>query len=89
LALWNQPDHELTEFASEYLEAKIGAVVSLGSVVKRWRYAGPVQVLEESAFLWGNQPLIAMAGEAFNGPKVEGAFDSGRYAAEKIAELLS
>jgi hypothetical protein len=89
LALWNEPDHELTEFASEHLEAKIGAVVSLGSVVKRWRYAGPVQVLEESAFLWGNQPLIAMAGEAFNGPKVEGAFDSGRYAAEKIAEFLS
>jgi predicted NAD/FAD-dependent oxidoreductase len=30
-----------------------------------------------------------MAGEAFNGPKVEGAFDSGRHAAEKIAELVS
>jgi predicted NAD/FAD-dependent oxidoreductase len=34
-------------------------------------------------------PLIAMAGEAFNGPKVEGAFNSGKHVAEKIAELLS
>lgn len=89
LALWNEPDHQLTEFASKHLEANIGAVVSFGSVVKRWRYAGPVQVLEESAFVWGNRPFIAMAGEAFNGPKVEGAFDSGRYAAEKIAEFFS
>jgi predicted NAD/FAD-dependent oxidoreductase len=89
LALWNEPDHELTEFAYKHLEAKIGAVFSLASVVKRWRYAGPVQVLEESAFLWGDRPLIAMAGEAFNGPKVEGAFNSGRHVAEKIAELLS
>ena len=89
LALWTQPDHELTEYAIKHLKAKVGPVVPLGSMVQRWRYAGPVQVLEESAFVWGDRPVIVMAGEAFNGPKVEGAFNSGRHAAEKIAELVS
>jgi len=88
-ALWDEPDQKLIEFASAQVQAEIGPIVSVASMVERWRYAGPVQVLEESALVWGNQPLIVMAGEAFNGPKVEGAFDSGRYAAEKIAEYLS
>ena len=87
--LWNEPDLQLVEFATKQLADRIGTVTPKHSAVKRWRHAGPVEVFKQSAFVWGDRPVIALAGEAFNGPKVEGAFDSGQYAAEKIVELLS
>jgi predicted NAD/FAD-dependent oxidoreductase len=52
--------------------------------IQRWRYAGPVECWPEPTVVWGSDPVIALAGEAFAGPKVEGAFLSGRAAAEAV-----
>ena len=56
--------------------------------VQRWRYAGPVEVYPEPTVVWGSTPVVALAGEAFAGPKVEGAFLSGIAAAEAVRERL-
>jgi predicted NAD/FAD-dependent oxidoreductase len=55
-----------------------------GVQIQRWRYAGPVECWPEPTVVWGSDPVIALAGEAFAGPKVEGAFLSGRAAAEAV-----
>ena len=52
--------------------------------IQRWRYAGPVECRPEPTVVWGSDPVIALAGEAFAGPKVEGAFLSGRAAADAV-----
>ncbi len=56
--------------------------------VQRWRYAGPVTPWPEATVCWGSgtdgDPVIALAGDAFAGPKVEGAFRSGRAAALRV-----
>ena len=52
--------------------------------IQRWRYAGPVECWPDATVTWGFDPVIALAGEAFAGPKVEGAFLSGRAAADAV-----
>ena len=89
LDLWDQPDESVMNFAIK----RAGSWVEVGDVVghsiTRWRYAGPVEVLPESSAIWGQEPSLVIAGEAFNGPKVEGAFNSGIDAANRVAELVS
>ena len=89
LDLWDQTDETIMNFAI----ARARSWVEVGDVVDqsitRWRYAGPVEVLPESSATWGQEPSLVIAGEAFNGPKVEGAFNSGIDAANRVAEILS
>ena len=89
LDLWDQTDETIMNFAI----ARARSWVEVGDVVDqsitRWRYAGPVEVLPESSATWGQEPSLVIAGEAFNGPKVEGAFNSGIDAANRVAELVS
>jgi predicted NAD/FAD-dependent oxidoreductase len=52
--------------------------------VQRWRYSEPpMPSTERFKFLKSPAP-IAVAGDAFGGPRVEGAFLSGRAAAEQV-----
>jgi len=63
----------------------IGDAAIVESQVKKWRYAGPVKVHPEAAItveVNGNQ--LVFCGDAFAGPKVEGAFNSGLAAARSI-----
>ena len=89
LDLWDQTDETIMNFAI----ARARSWVEVGDVVDqsitRWRYAGPAEVLPESSATWGQEPSLVIAGEAFNGPKVEGAFNSGIDAANRVAEILS
>ena len=52
--------------------------------IKRWRYSQPKTVFEERTLFISDPAPIAFAGDAFGGPKVEGASLSGLAAAEKI-----
>jgi hypothetical protein len=89
LNLWDQTDETVMNFAI----TKARSWVEVGDVVDqsitRWRYAGPAEVLPESSAAWGQEPSLVIAGEAFNGPKVEGAFNSGVDAANKVVECVS
>ena len=86
--LWSASDQEVASFAmtaaAEHLgSAKDPSGISASSV-QRWRYAEPVNCLSEGFVMWGDQPRIVLAGEAFCGPRVEGGYLSGRAAADAL-----
>ena len=65
--------------------AWIGEAKILDSQIKKWRYSGPVTPLPEPTYLIESDGArIALAGDAFAGPKVEGAFNSGYAAAVAV-----
>jgi renalase len=74
---------ELAELARPWFGNAEPAQIQL----KKWRYAGPVTPLADRVVVdttTGSQLLFA--GDAFGGPKVEGAFNSGLAAARTILE---
>ncbi|MEM9201954.1 MAG: FAD-dependent oxidoreductase [Actinomycetota bacterium] len=86
--LWDAGDDEVVAHALSLAADPLGAAADPAGIVatqvQRWRYAGPVDVWPDPTVTWGREPVIALAGEAFAGPKVEGAFLSGRAAADAI-----
>jgi renalase len=59
-----------------------------GCQVQRWRYARPVEVHPERCVLAHTDPPLVLAGDAFGGPKVEGAALSGLAAAAAVRSVL-
>ena len=59
--------------------------------VHGWRYSKPSVVDPEACMLISsdNHPPLVLAGDAFNGPRVEGAVVSGWAAAEALAPLIA
>lgn len=84
-ARWDQDREallpELLAAASPWLGHSELVEVSL----HRWRYATPVNVHPERCVVADGGKLV-LAGDAFGGPRVEGAFLSGLAAAEAITE---
>lgn len=77
----DQVHAELLQQAAPWL----GTATVVESQLKKWRYAGPVIPLPEATYvLASGGARIALAGDAFAGPKVEGAFNSGYAAAEAL-----
>ncbi|GAB4398159.1 MAG: hypothetical protein OHK0052_21090 [Anaerolineales bacterium] len=60
----------------------------LETQLKRWRYAMPVTTYPEPFFQADITPPLVFAGDAFGGPRVEGAAISGLAAGEHLARLL-
>ena len=65
----------------------------LGSGVSKfqvhgWRYAKPIHVESERCLVICRRPPLLAAGDAFGGPRVEGAAMSGWKAAEILTQLL-
>jgi predicted NAD/FAD-dependent oxidoreductase len=85
---WARTDDEIVEFAVSRVRSLTGDASIVAAQVQRWRYAGPVEVHPEPTVVWGTAPVVALAGEAFAGPKVEGAFLSGIAAAGAVGERL-
>ena len=72
---------ELLELAAPW----IGDASVLETQLHRWRYAGPVQPIPaRTEVIESPGGRIALAGDAFGGPKVEGAFNSGLAAAAAL-----
>jgi renalase len=72
---------ELLEQAAPW----IGDATVLESQLKKWRYAGPVTPLPKPTYvIESDGARLALAGDAFAGPKVEGAFNSGHAAALEL-----
>lgn len=65
----------------------IGSANVVSVELKAWRYAAPLNPLDERALaLDFDAGRVVLAGDAFGGPKVEGAFNSGRAAAALLAD---
>ena len=88
-SLWEDSDQEVLAATTVLIEDHLSGVRISDYQIQRWRYAGPADTWSEPTLVWGSEPTIALAGEAFAGPKVEGAFRSGLAAAEKINIALS
>ncbi|MDG2114018.1 MAG: FAD-dependent oxidoreductase, partial [Actinomycetota bacterium] len=86
--LWDASDDALLIRALDLVAHHLDGAGVTDCTVRRWRYAGPVEAHPERTVVWGTDPLIALSGEAFGGPKVEGAFLSGLAAAEAIHSAL-
>ena len=56
--------------------------------VHRWRYCGPKKVYPQRCFV-ADELCMVVCGDAFAGPKVEGAFLSGVAAGETMERILS
>jgi len=57
--------------------------------VHGWRYSKPMRVHEQACVIASQSPMLVLAGDAFAGPKVEGAALSGWAAAEAILKSTS
>ncbi len=73
--------HALLEAAAPWLGAGIKTFQLHG-----WRYSKPMRVDEEPCLLVSQSPPLVLAGDAFAGPRVEGAALSGWAAAEALLE---
>lgn len=87
-ALWSAPDDQVVNYAMKAAAEQLGDASDpndvLASSVQRWRYADPVTCWPDKYVMWGATPRIVLAGEAFDGPRVEGGFLSGRAAADAL-----
>jgi predicted NAD/FAD-dependent oxidoreductase len=80
---WNTPDEEVTALMLEALRPWLGTAV-LTTSLHRWRYSQPTH-LHSAPTLGLDAPApLFFAGDAFAGPRVEGAFLSGLAAAEGV-----
>jgi predicted NAD/FAD-dependent oxidoreductase len=83
--LWEAPEGE----ALAALQEGLGAFLDPGARIreaqlKRWRYAQPTTLHPERYLLATGLPTLALAGDAFGWPRIEGAALSGLAAAEPV-----
>jgi hypothetical protein len=86
-AHWATPKAEVTAALLR------GAAPWLGSApmqtqLHRWRYSRPLRVYPERCVILREPAPLVLAGDAFGGPRVEGAALSGLAAGGALAELL-
>ncbi len=63
----------------------IGKARVVASQLKKWRFAAPLEVWPERFVLLGDRPgPLVLAGDAYGGPRVEGAYLSGLAAADAV-----
>jgi len=88
--MWNAPDGRILNALRTNLEIfmRDGAVVREAQL-KRWRYSRPTSSIEGRVFVADNTPPLLFAGDAFGGPRVEGATLSGLAAGEKLIEIFN
>lgn len=83
-AHWETPDDEVVKLLVDRAARWIDKPVRPAGV-KRWRYSKPIETYNERCLLVSAPPLV-FAGDAFGGPRVEGAALSGLAAGEAVDE---
>jgi predicted NAD/FAD-dependent oxidoreductase len=61
----------------------LGEARIVESQLKRWRFATPRTIWPEPCWVGGDGTIV-VAGDAFSGPRVEGAHNSGLAAAHAL-----
>lgn len=83
LAHWDTPHDEAEALLTELARPHLGDARILAANYKRWRFATPQRTWPERH--WSNEAgNFAVAGDAFSGPRIEGAALSGLSAARHI-----
>ena len=82
---WDDDPHVvLTDLLAE-AQPWLGAATVIEAQLKKWKFAGPHQPHADRYIVAARAPgTLVLAGDAFGGPKVEGAFNSGLAAARTL-----
>lgn len=84
-ARWSETDDELRASLLADAAPWLGGANVTDVQLMRWRYAGPTVPWPEPCLVVQEHPQpIVLAGDAFDGPKFEGAFRSGLAAARTL-----
>lgn len=84
-AHWDDSSEEGTRELLEHARAYVGASSVVTSDYKKWRFATPRHPWPDPYFAHDG---VVFAGDAFAGPKVEGAAMSGLAAADHVLEMF-
>ena len=79
---WDTSTDDVQRLLLERASPWIGDATVITSQIKKWRLATPLTIWPER--YWAND-MIVLAGDAFGGPKIEGAALSGLAAANYLA----
>ena len=79
---WDASTDDVHRLLLERSKPWIGDATVITSQIKKWRFATPLTIWPER--FWAND-MIVLAGDAFGGPKIEGAALSGLSAANYLA----
>jgi len=79
---WDTSTDDVQRLLLERASPWIGDATVITSQIKKWRLATPLTIWPER--YWAND-MIVLAGDAFGGPKIEGAALSGLSAASYLA----
>jgi renalase len=82
-ARWEQDDDVLTTGLLRAAAPWLGGAEILDTSLQRWRYATPVGPHPRTCLVRAEGALV-FAGDGYGGPGIEGAFLSGRAAAEAV-----
>ena len=82
-ARWEQDDNVLTTGLLREAAPWLGGAEILDTSLQRWRYATPVAPHPRTCLVRAEGALV-FAGDGYGGPGIEGAFLSGRAAAEAV-----
>ena len=83
---WDHDGDGLREALLERAAPWLGDATVLEAQIKKWRFAGPVEPWPEPCWVEPERRVV-LAGDVFAGPKFEGAYDSGRAAADAVESL--
>ena len=86
-AHWETPEGEVTATLLAVAAPWLGSV-PVQTQLHRWRYSLPLRVHPERCVVVREPAPLAFAGDAFGGPRVEGAALSGLAAGAALANLL-
>jgi predicted NAD/FAD-dependent oxidoreductase len=77
--------------ARKLLEAAVGWLHPevLEWQIHRWRYSQPMTTISEQALFLSDPPSLVFAGDAFGGPRIEGAALSGYAAARFLLAAMN
>lgn len=81
--LFDAPPEDVARVLLDAAEPFLGSPV-LDWQLQRWKFSQPVKVCSESCLSTESPAPLAVAGDAFGGPRVEGAFLSGLAAAAAL-----
>ncbi len=84
---WDDSNESLYDQLVERAAPWIGDATIVEAQVKKWRFAGPVDSWPDPCWVDDEIGLV-MAGDAFAGAKVEGAYNSGVAAAAGVRSAL-
>lgn len=88
--MWNSPDDRIMNALRTDLQLYIHKDAKIKEEqLKRWRYSRPLSNYPERCMIVDNVVPLILAGDAFGGPRVEGAVLSGLAAADAMIQALS